>query len=120
MRLSYAVLPLFIAGAAEAQPSALPLKDELVRLEMERQEAYVAGNRAALERQFAREYTHTNLRGGTTDRAAELAFYAPGTFSLKRGEISDVAVHDYGNTAVLLGKVSWRGATYRPAPNQAI
>lgn len=92
------------------------LTQELVGLERERQAAYVAGDRLVLERHFASEYIHTNLRGGATDRAAELAFYAPGTFSLSSGELSEVVVRDYGATAVLLGVVDWRGASYRP-PN---
>jgi hypothetical protein len=101
-----------LAGSVLAQPATL--EAELVRLEQQRQAAYVAGDRAELELQFAAEYVHTNLRGGRTDRAAELNFYRPGAFSLREGRIEDVVVHDYGDVATLIGTVTWMGAEYRP------
>lgn len=100
--------------AAAARPDAL--KTELLKLEKERQEAIVAGDRSVLERQFATEYIEINNHGGVTDRAQELAFYKPGVFSLGDGEISDVTVHRYGDAATLTGLVSWTNATYRPRP----
>ena len=99
------------------RPRRTTLADELLALERERQEAYVRGDRALLERHFAREYLHTNLRGGTTSRAQELDFYRPGSFSLASGTIGDVEVRDYGDTATLTGIVDWKDARYRPAPN---
>lgn len=72
------LLSLVVSGEASAQQSSL--QAQLVQLEQRRQAAYVAGDRAELERQFADEYVHTNLRGGRTDRNAELEFYQPGAF----------------------------------------
>lgn len=97
-----------------------PLEAELTRIERARQEAYVAGDRAALDRQLAAEYSHTNLRGERTDKAAELAFYSPGTFELHAGSIEVAAAHRYGNVATLTGTVTWEGARYRPNPNTTI
>lgn len=114
------ILAAWLLAVAAPAASQSALERTLLALEEERQAAYVKGDRAVLERQFAAEYSHTNLRGGTTNRAEELAFYAPGTFSLKSGKIEDVTVHDYGNTAVLLGTVVWEGATFRPQPNVPI
>lgn len=117
-----AVLTLFAARvfAAETGADDAALKTELLRLEQERQDAYVAGDRAVLERQFAAEYVHTNLHGGKTDRAQELDFYKPGVFSLEDGEISDVTVHRYGDVATLIGVVEWKNATYRPKPGASV
>lgn len=111
---------LCLAGAALSASAPAALKSELMKLEDERQAAYVAGDRAALERQFAAEYEHTNLNGGVTNRAQELAFYAPGVFSLADGRMGEVEVRDYGHVAVLLGVVRWRGATYRPNASTSI
>jgi hypothetical protein len=106
--------------AAKQAPSLPSLKVELVRLEEERQVAYVRGDRTTLERQFATEYVHTNLRGGTTDREQELEFYARGSFTLANARISDVDVRSYGSTAVLRAIVEWNGASYHPPGQQAI
>jgi hypothetical protein len=111
---------LWLASAAAAAPASAGLQSELLRLEQERQAAYVSGDRAVLERQFATEYEHTNLNGGQTNRAQELAFYAPGAFSLQDGRIEAVEVRDYGDVAVLIGLVHWRGAAYRPNPTTSI
>jgi hypothetical protein len=63
---------------------------------------------------------HTNLRGGRTNRDAELAFYRPGAFTLREGRIEDLVVHRYGPTATLTGTVTWEGAEYRPNPNTSV
>lgn len=115
-----ALASLSVQALAQPVTSADGLRAELIRLENERQQAYVAGDRGLLERHFAAEYVHTNLRGQTTDRAAELDFYAPGRFTLSAGAIDEVAVQDHGDVAVLLGVVTWRDAMYRPGPGTSI
>lgn len=120
MRFMIVASVVALSTSAIAQASDTALKQTLLKLEEDRQAAYVRGDRATLERQLATEYNHTNLRGGTTNRQDEIAFYAPGTFSLARGTIDDVSVRDYGRTAVLLGTVTWEGATYRPNPKTSI
>lgn len=97
-----------------------PLEAELTRLELARQEAYVAGDRATLDRQLAAEYSHTNLRGERTDKVAERAFYSPGTFQLGEGSIEVAATRRYGNVATLTGTVIWEGARYQPNPKTTI
>ncbi|MGD9967475.1 MAG: nuclear transport factor 2 family protein [Hyphomonadaceae bacterium] len=92
------------------------LESELVRLEQRRQAAYMAGDRAELEQQFAAEYIHTNLRGGQTDRTAELNFYGPGTFSLGEGRIENISARSYGDVATMIATVTWIDASYRPNP----
>jgi hypothetical protein len=106
-----ALTPLIFAPAA-----ARSLREELIALEERRQDAYVSGDRAELALQFAEEYVHTNLRGGRTDKPAELAFYTPGRFRLKTGQIDDVAAHQYGDVATMIATVTWVGAEYRPNP----
>ncbi len=120
MRLVIAALVVALSTSAIAQTGDTALKQTLLKLEEDRQTAYVRGDRETLERQLATEYNHTNLRGGTTNRQDEIAFYAPGTFSLARGAIDDVSVRHYGSTAVLLGTVTWEGATYRPNPSTSL
>lgn len=121
MKLFACAVGIFLgwfATYASAQQDTL--RADLLQLEQERQAAYVAGDRAVLERQFAEEYVHTNLHGGRTNRAQELDFYKPGVFSLEDGEISDVTVHRYGDVATLIGVVEWKNATYRPKPNVSV
>ncbi len=113
-----AALPTTLAGVATAQSD--PLTQDLLRLENERQAAYVAGDRAVLERHFATEYVHTNLHGGRTNRQAELDFYAPGRFSLGAGRTEDVTTHRYGAVATLIGTVVWENATYHATPTNSI
>lgn len=106
-----ALTVLLCQPAAAERPT---LQEELVSLEVERQAAYVAADRHLLERHFAEEYVHTNLRGGRTYRAEELDFYSPGAFSLEAGRIEGVEVHRYGAVATLIGTVTWDGAKYHP------
>lgn len=110
----FLLLAVVVFSATTAR--ADPLAEELLRLEQERQAAYVAGDRAVLERHFADEYVHTNLNGGRTNRDEELAFFAPGRFSVEKAEISGVSARRYGDVATMIGVVVWEGATYRPAP----
>jgi hypothetical protein len=114
-----------LPGAAAISQSAngadgQDLARDLLRLENERQAAYVAGDRAVLERHFAAEYIHTNLHGGRTDRNAELAFYEPGRFSLGAGRTEDIAVHRYGEVATLIGTVIWENAAYHPTSSTSV
>ncbi len=116
------LLTVFLSVSAVAAPEAddAALRATLMQLEQQRQDAYVAGDRKLLERQFAAEYIHTNLRGGRTTREQELDFYRPGTFSLGSGKISDVTVHRYGDVATLIGTVEWDDAVYKPNPTTSI
>jgi type II secretory pathway pseudopilin PulG len=113
-----AALPTTLSSIASAAID--PLAQELLRLENERQAAYVAGDRAVLERHFAAEYVHTNLHGGRTNRQAELDFYAPGKFSLDAGRTENITTHRYGDIATLIGTVVWENATYRATPTNSI
>lgn len=116
-RIFLAALLVLAAAACAGAGAQQDLRATLVQLELERQAAYVAGDRAVLERHFAEEYVHTNLRGGQTDRAGELAFYRPGVFSLRAGRFEDAIVHRYGDTATLTGTVVWEDAIYRAGAN---
>ena len=120
MRIFFAAATLAVAGPAFSQAAGEQLTKTLVGLEEERLRAYVDGDRATLERQLAVEYNHTNLRGATTNRDQEIAFYAPGVFSLRRGTIDGVSVRRYGDVAVLLGTVTWEGAAIRPAAGVSV
>ncbi len=113
---------VLVCASAVAAPEAddASLETTLLQLEQQRQDAYVAGNREVLERQFATEYVHTNLRGARTTRQQELDFYEPGTFSLGSGRIYDVTVHRYGDVATLIGAVEWVDAVYKPSPTASV
>ncbi|HST90953.1 MAG TPA: nuclear transport factor 2 family protein [Brevundimonas sp.] len=79
-------------NSSSATASSRDLTSLFRALEAERQDAFARGDRAVLERHFAEEYVHTNLRGGTTNREEELAFFGPGSFTLESGTISDIIV----------------------------
>ena len=106
-----------VSAPAAAQDGPLapdhPLYREILALERERNEAYARRDTAALARALADEYLHTNLRGGTTTKAQELAFYGDAGFSLGAGEVSGLQMRRYGEVVVVTGQNAWRDARYR-------
>lgn len=103
------------ALAATLVDPADPLHEHILQLERERMIAYVNGDVDYLARSFSDEYLHTNLYGGTTTKAGELAFYSEPGFSLTRGEVGPFVMHRYEDVIVATGTVTWVGARYNGA-----
>jgi len=116
MRIILALGIAMAASPAIAAPAPAQLRAELLRLEAERQQAFVRGDREVLERQLAPDFTDTNFHGEVMDRAQEIAFASPGTLSIGATHVEDVKVRRYGNTAILTAKVIWEHASYHETP----
>lgn len=111
--LPLAAAPTLGQPAPPLLPPGNPLHQEILRLEQERLGAYARHDTSHLARDFGSEYLHTNLRGGITTKAEELAFYGTDDFTLGGGAIRDLAVRRYGEVALMTGQVTWRDARYR-------
>ena len=101
------------AEAGSLLEPADPVFEQIIRLERERMQAYKQRDVEYLAHSFAPEYLHTNLRGGTTTREEEIAFYADEGFSLGEGQVGDFVVRRYDEVVVATGEVAWIDAQYR-------
>jgi len=86
--------------------------EELCRLENEAGKAYVAHDRKFLDSLFAEEFIHTNYRGGTVDKAAELDFFSSSKLTMKSAVVDNCKVHKYGHVAVVTGTNTWIETIY--------
>lgn len=86
---------------------------DICKLESELDQAMVARDIAFLTTLLADEYMHTNFIGGTTDKKAELEFFASPDLVLKRASIDSCNVRVYRNVAVATGVNNWAEASYR-------
>jgi hypothetical protein len=86
---------------------------EICKLESDLDRAILAHDDKLLTELFADEYLHTNFIGRTTDKKAELEFFASPEFLLKAASIDSCTVHVYRNVAVATGVNNWTEASYR-------
>lgn len=82
--------------------------------------AWVAGDRATIERIIAPEWTTTGPDGGKGDRATVLAqVFEARVHTIQRLEIDDVRVRVFGDAAVVTGRTHGVG-TYSGAPYDVV
>jgi ketosteroid isomerase-like protein len=84
-------------------------KQEILRIERERNEAIIRGDAAALERMTSDDYTFITLRGELRTKAEIVQGFKSGSFHYDSREISDLNVRIYGNTAVVTGRSNQKG-----------
>lgn len=89
------------------------IRDEICKLESDLDRAIIAHDNSFLEEHLAEEYQHTNYIGGTTDKKAELAFFASPDFSLTKASIDSCNVRVYQDIAIATGINNWTEASYR-------
>jgi ketosteroid isomerase-like protein len=104
-----AVLVLVGCGREERVATA----EDAVQLRAVQQElarAWVAGDRAAIERIIAPEWKTTGPDGSTRDRAAVLRdVFETRVHKITRLDVDDVHVEVYGNAAVVTGRTRAAG-----------
>ena len=83
---------------------------ELQKANRDYDAAIVRGDVAALERIFADEFVYTNPDGEVRDKRQQLAFFRSGDLKFDRGQSDDLKIRVYGNTAVLIGRFTAKGA----------
>jgi Domain of unknown function (DUF4440) len=89
------------------------IRDEVCKLENDMDHAIIAHNNSFLEEHLAEEYQHTNYIGGTTNKKAELAFFASPDFTLTKASVDSCSVRVYGDIAIATGINNWAEASYR-------
>lgn len=92
----------------------------LAQLQQELAAAWMAGDRATIERIVAPEWSVTGPDGGRSDRAAVLAqVFETRVHRILRLEIDDVAVKLFGDAAVVTGRTRGAG-TFNGAPYEVV
>lgn len=107
------LLAVFIV-AASAQTKAKradkknKVEEELMQLERDIGEANIKRDKAFFERIEAEEFIFTDSSGGLTNKAQDVASLdsPPGAFKLVSYVPDEMAVHIYGETAVVTGRVT--------------
>jgi hypothetical protein len=83
------------------------VSDQLCKLENDADKAYMAHDRQFLSNLFADEFVHTNFRGGTVDKAAEIDFFMSPKLVMKAAVVDHCMARKYGHTAVVTGINTW-------------
>ena len=86
---------------AQQQPS--DAEAEIIALERARQDAFVRGDVAFLDRQTAEEYTTVNFTGALSTKPEMMRSLRAGTTKVTSYELSDLEARIYGGVGVLTG-----------------
>jgi ketosteroid isomerase-like protein len=102
--------PIGVLGLVLAWSAALPLAAQsasetarIEQLERDRQDAFVRGDIAALDRATADDYTTINGAGKLSTKPQMMANLRAGKTRVLSVTLSDMKARIYGNTAVLTG-----------------
>ena len=116
MKCSTLIVAVFMAVAPDArvladQATDAGTKQEILKMETERNQAIVRGDAAALERITSDDYTFITLRGELRTKKEIVEGFKSGSFHYDSRQISDLAVRLYGNgsTAVVTGVSTQKG-----------
>lgn len=113
--LSTAVLAVYLlslCGLALGQnaQSVSSAKEEIKSLEDERNRAIVKGDAAVLDRMTADDYTFITLRGELRTKSEIVKGFQSGSFKYASRTISDLNIRVYGDTAIVTGRSTQKGA----------
>jgi ketosteroid isomerase-like protein len=89
--------------AAKAVADAGAIKDEVLRVEEERNQALPHGDVAALDRIYADDLVYTNATGALLTKAQHLADLKGRTLNFRSFKHDDVQVTVHGNTGIVTG-----------------
>jgi len=84
-------------------------KEEILKIERERNEAIIRGDAAALDRLTSDDYTFITLRGELRTKAEIVRGFKSGSFHYDSRQISDLNVRIYGSAAVVTGRSNQKG-----------
>jgi ketosteroid isomerase-like protein len=88
---------------AKNAAAAGEIKDEVLKIEEERNQALPKGDVAALERIYADDLVYTNATGALLTKAQHLANLKDRTLNFRSFKHDDVQVRVHGNTGVVTG-----------------
>jgi ketosteroid isomerase-like protein len=103
-----AALLLTIESVAFGQ-STKKSEGELVKLNLEYDQALVRSDAKVLDRLYSEEFIYTTPDGEVRNKAQQLAFTRSGNLRLEAGQSDEVKVRVYGNTAVMTGRFTAKG-----------
>lgn len=115
MVAALAVMFLSCAWPASGADRQARIHDEICKLESDLDRAIIDRDGRFLEEHLADEYQHTNYVGGTTNKKAELSFFASPDFSLTKASVDSCNVRLYHDIAIATGINNWAEASYRKA-----
>src|SRR5581483_12275232 len=84
----------------------------ILRLTHEVLDAELKSDRAAMDRLFTDNYTHTHQSGVFQNKAEFIAMFAPGAQKYRIAEISEVQIRLFGTSAILNGHENINGHHY--------
>ena len=84
-------------------------KEEILKIERERNQAILTGDAAALDRMTSDDYTFITLRGELRTKAEIVQGFQSGSFHYDARQISDLNVRIYGSAAVVTGRSNQKG-----------
>jgi ketosteroid isomerase-like protein len=87
-----------------ARGSDTKVKDEILELERQRNDAIIRGDAAALDRMTADDYTFITLRGELRTKSEIVKGFKSGSFHYDSRKISDLNVRVYDNAAIVTGR----------------
>lgn len=101
-----------VVAAQSRQPveTEATVKQEILRIENERNRAVVSGDAAALDRLTAADYSFITLRGELRTKQEIVNGFKSGSFHYDTRTISDLTVRVYGNTAIVVGRSNQTGS----------
>jgi hypothetical protein len=102
LRGALVILPL-AAGPARLPASPAGEEQQIEQLERDRQDAFVRGDIAALDRETAGDYTTINGSGKLSTKPRMMENLRQGKTKVLSVKLSDLKARVYGNTAVLTG-----------------
>ena len=99
---------MWAVGEDKTTPSST--EQEIQSLENERNRAIVSGDAAALERMTADDYTFITLRGELRSKSEIVKGFKTESFKYDSRTISDLKIRVYGDTAIVTGRSTQKGA----------
>lgn len=119
--------PLFVARGGDDHPPGFEVSRrgagdvaaDLVRAEREWAEAVVNLDRAGVERVIGDDFSVTDSTGHVWERGPYLDAVVSGVSGLESLKIDDLGVRDYGDVAVVTGRLTYRAGLGRSDLNGA-
>ncbi len=106
---TFLLVAVIFAPSKIAATSDMKVRDEILELERQRNEAIIKGDAATLDRMTADDYTFITLRGELRTKSEIVQGFKSGSFHYDSREISDMKVRVYENAAIVTGRSNQRG-----------
>lgn len=106
--LAVTLSPLIVAQTSDKREVSSSIEGELIKLEQQKDQAYLFADKEALERLYAEEFTAINAAGGISRRKDFLHVYTAHGRIFDLYQSDEITVRAYGETAIVTGLFSFR------------